>query len=731
MSSNGNNHHQQQQRQQEQYQQSRHNPDSVSFEPIDVFSPNSYDFIDDNAQRRRSVDSESLSSTEQRRRSQSSNCSRVDLTSERTIMLQDIVNDPARVNDDLSAIWNEYTDSLHDTYSQAEYTPMASRRRRNVASYICVAFFVAMVVPCVAYVVFFWNNNDGGGGWRRSGVPDDSIVAVASTTTSAAKAAIGRLEERCGGGVSEASSWEGLEEAGDAASLAARWRSCARTCLAVFRSHGCASSGGLEVCRAVSERCGPIFDVVTGGSQSSSFDGDSRKSRYVVPPLPSDISLVCHGFGGGSDSDEGGLRSAVSQFMNCEGACSPARCCVSPRPDDNCFLSNVERCREYAPYCTTLESSSPTDAERACRADYLRDGDRWGDCFAACTTAACCFPTIFTGEEDDDDERPNCVEETEWCDTYNVCRVLSGMNEERDDETELVKQACAVEKINEGVQSWKMCFDLCISRECCHADDNKGRCGVQGPTKDYCQGYDTCDIMFDVNYNHDTSNQVTLTKPLSNNETTDDINNINNGTTTTNDPPLPPSNATDEQIITSLNVHCAPSQIATTQGYAACGNICIQRRCCFDAGPLNCHSSRKDWCEEFHLCKNLDTHRPQRHNDLPPVANLANTAVDASSPSNDRQRDDDKDEEDMTLVERLCAPDELSLTSDRKKCQNTCQKRKCCWDTNERFRCDQAQKEWCQEFASCLNLNAVATLDLQQPQTVGKDGGVSALSGPP
>mmetsp|Transcript_13120 Transcript_13120/g.16568 ORF Transcript_13120/g.16568 Transcript_13120/m.16568 type:complete len:86 (-) Transcript_13120:265-522(-) len=85
----------------------------------------------------------------------------------------------------------------------------------------------------------------------------------------------------------------------------------------------------------------------------------------------------------------------------------------------------------------------------------------------------------------------------------------------------------------------------------------------------------------------------------------------------------------------------------------------------------------------------------------------------------------------MTLVERLCAPDELSLTSDRKKCQNTCQKRKCCWDTNERFRCDQAQKEWCQEFASCLNLNAVATLDLQQPQTVGKDGGVSALSGPP
>jgi len=502
-----------------------------------------------------------------------------------------------------------------------------------------------------------------------------------------------------------------------------RWRSCAKLCLTLSRSEDCPALSTSELCHAISVWCGPIFDAVDGSSRSGnswqySESDIGRKNHYRPPPPPSDISTICK-----KGSDGGGGASqyqAMSHFMDCAGMCSVASCCTSPRPEDNCFLSNVERCWEYAPYCTlpsrggggAVRGSAPAVVERVCRADYLRD-EGWGDCFAACSTAACCFPNIFRGN----DGREICAEDEEWCDSYGACRLLADIKVVDDDKKELVSQVCTIEKVNEGVQGWKRCFDMCLSRECCHTDNNAGKCGAQGPTIEWCHGYDSCKVIFDDSEDDGNENQVNSSTILSNSSISLPPNVIyHNGTNITSLPPnknqinttngisVPPPGATDEEILESLNTHCAISQVATTKGFAACGVICMERRCCFDAGPLSCYSYRKEWCDQFDLCNNLNA--VQQHNDQRPFANLANSEEALSQ----EQVVDGNDNDDVALVARWCTMDKLSLIIGQEECRNTCQKRKCCWETDVRYGCYNAKQEWCEEFAMCENLNTMTVV---------------------
>lgn len=50
---------------------------------------------------------------------------------------------------------------------------------------------------------------------------------------------------------------------------------------------------------------------------------------------------------------------------------------------------------------------------------------------------------------------------------------------------------------------------------------------------------------------------------------------------------------------------CRNESLVTPEGRQACVVLCQQRRCCFDFGPFNCRSARKEWCQEYDICSNL------------------------------------------------------------------------------------------------------------------------------
>ena len=362
-------------------------------------------------------------------------------------------------------------------------------------------------------------------------------------------------------------------------------------------------------------------------------------------------------------SKTGLLEEGAAGKKDCQEICSERYCCFA-QGRTSCYDKKRKWCTEFEA-CTNLEMFSFTPAtsggtststtltvNKICATDNLKTSDGVKACEETCQARSCCFSM----------ESDNCyIEKKGWCEEYSSCKNLDSMKannnmdqkqqiDEKEKENEVDIDTLCSEKSTSYLEGLNKCKTACEPHACCFARDEIFNCWDKQPH--LCETYRSCENLLSDDFDDDDD------------DNTDDI-----------------DLQTASVDISKLNEFCTKDTINMDNNYDLCKQICSSRECCFHWGKENCVNKKWDYCNDFKMCYNLDW-------------------ADFQENETDEKNGDLK-----FVVHEACT--ELNLLSEagRERCDQMCEDRECCFETDSALNCWSYKKDWCEGYQACNNLN--------------------------
>ena len=415
--------------------------------------------------------------------------------------------------------------------------------------------------------------------------------------------------------------------------------------------------------------------------------------RNITYSIPHELEKTC------SPAQMNTLKGS----KECLEGCQHHLCCFD---DEN--PCNAEECHLYSACQVLVGRNSSTEitnsyVHEVCSGSIIEtDGPK--SCLDACSSSFCCLvDPRFTSW---------CGDNNPMCSKTEGCRIFSPTKLPPENPYILnrIGNVCTEGNLQSTLGATE-CETECSQRECCI---DFGAANCQDTDLDYCDEVKPCQLLSEVD-------QIKETREEAKRE------NIN-------------------AVAQNLERVCTPDNIATLSGYHTCYDDCYYHLCCFSDEPQCKEIQGSTECQKYAACGNLVNAGVSSSSSSSPIdvcstesvstpsglqlcrevcaprlccfqdSNLPSSCVNSIGKAECSKFDacsvlvsvgshnvyQKEDPYLVALVLNYCAEGKVGTEEGADRCRTQCMKRDCCFDELEG--CYQTDKDWCDQFSSCSNL---------------------------
>lgn len=458
---------------------------------------------------------------------------------------------------------------------------------------------------------------------------------------------------------------------------------CRRECEKAKCCFASSHNSCLDNFSATCDLYAPCSSLPPDFSSSSTNNNDKQSSnsseKNNIPP-PQPVDELC---------SEGNLRTKKGRDL-CSQICEAGMCCFEQASDENCFLDNPSRCREYDACRAMYQVPEPQgDIESKCEpllsSDFsyniknnadLSLADSQKLCKDACKPASCCW----------EPEPGNCYQQNAaTCQKYEVCSMVddssSSLSVWSDGfDTSTVTQLCSTEN-KRSKQGLEQCQKACSVASCCVNNNNEEEEWMEGTSSsgcgdEFCSFYvEQCEDVLIHTADNNKDSALLPTTPSSSQ------NNVE---------------ISNESSLDSVQIVCSEEGVnRTPDGRQKCKDECSMVTCCVvpSSSPYSCVEQNPYYCStHVDACEILTAqYQEEEEEDSSPYYD---TGLPYAPPE---------------LEDRFCTDSNIRTFSGRSKCEEMCAVSSCCFafstgDQASSFSCYEENQEACDTYSVCVKL---------------------------